>query len=156
LKRAIAALKYEKKPQLGEILGDLLAQSWLQSGLNQSNLLVIPIPMHPKKQQERGYNQADLLAESFCNMTGLKLLKSGLSRVIDTAPLYQESSIKNREQILKGAFQIGKNLLNKSPKYVLLLDDIYTTGSTIKEAEKVLNQAGIKVYGTVAIATSRK
>ena len=71
VKRAIAALKYDNQPQIGYILGQWLGESWLlHSPQAQPQLLIVPIPMHPKKQKQRGFNQAALIATGFCNVTG--------------------------------------------------------------------------------------
>ena len=68
LKRMLSALKYENQPQLSEPLGQWLAESWLQSGKSVMSAasIVVPIPMYEGKKRERGYDQAELLAESFC------------------------------------------------------------------------------------------
>ncbi|WP_317106775.1 hypothetical protein [Chroococcidiopsis sp. SAG 2025] len=73
LKRAIAALKYEQKSQIAQPLGFWLADAWLNLPSTSSQPIVIPIPLHATKLRDRGFNQADLLARSFCQMTGLKL-----------------------------------------------------------------------------------
>ncbi|TAF53031.1 MAG: ComF family protein [Oscillatoriales cyanobacterium] len=127
LKRAIAALKYEGNPQLAKPLGGWLAESWLSfPELAIDNLTVVPIPMHKSKVKERGFNQAELLAESFCELTGLPLQRHGLERVKNTQALFA---------------------------LVLLVDDIYTSGTTVKSAIKTLKESGISVYGTVALAS---
>lgn len=150
LKRAIALMKYNNKPEIGRVLGQLLAQVWLDSKIikSQQTLTVIPIPLHDKKLQHRGFNQAEVIARSFCQSTGYRLNKKALTRVRDTKVMFDlspEERIKN----LQGAFHLGNNL-PKSP--VLLLDDIYTLGTTIKESTKVLRQQKIKVVGAVIVA----
>jgi ComF family protein len=157
LKRAIAAFKYENNPQLGKPLGCWLAQAWLNhSELAIDNLTVVPIPMNREKLKKRGFNQAELLAESFCELTGLPLRRQGLERVKDTKPLF-ELSRQQREAEMKEALILGKDFRRRLPRdRVLLIDDIYTSGTTVKEAIKVLKQSGISVYGTVALATPTK
>ncbi|HEY9701362.1 MAG TPA: ComF family protein, partial [Allocoleopsis sp.] len=98
LKRVIAVMKYENKPQLGEILGKNLGEAWIKYRLLQLKPIVVPIPMHPEKQKKRGYNQADLIAEGFCHYTGLKLEKQVLERILNTAPQYQQYSVQEREK----------------------------------------------------------
>jgi predicted amidophosphoribosyltransferase len=136
-------------------LGFWLGESWLKSRLNLGkNLIVVPIPLHPNKLQIRGFNQAELLAASFCQIANLRLEKSGLERISDTEALHGKSAIERRES-LTGAFQIGKAFRQRHPKAeVLLLDDIYTTGYTALEAADTLGKSDIKVCGIVAIATS--
>lgn len=157
LKRAIAALKYDNNPQLARPLGHGLAEAWLNSPAGSiNNLTVVPIPLHPEKLKKRGFNQAELLAESFCERTGLPLQRQGLERVKDTKALF-ELSAKERETEMKNALSLGRDFRRRHPPgRVLLLDDIYTTGSTVKSAAKTLKQAGIRVCGVVAVATTNK
>lgn len=160
LKRALSALKYENQPQLARPLGHWLAQTWLKSPVaskaKTKKLMVIPIPLHPTKLQQRGYNQAELLAQSFCQLTAYKQLPFGLERVRATEAQFGLSA-QEREQNLTDAFVIAKSrthLLSRSS--VLLLDDIYTTGATARAAAQTLNRQGIQVEGVVAIASSKE
>ncbi|KJH71153.1 ComF family protein [Aliterella atlantica] len=155
LKRAIAALKYDNQPQLARPLGTRLAQTWLQSQFARSGLIVVPIPLHINKQKQRGYNQALLLAQSFCEVTGLKW-QHGLERQQDTEAQFKLSPLQ-REQNLAMAFKLSPKFCQHQPtNRVLLLDDIYTTGATARQAAQTLQQQGIAVYGMVAIATSQR
>lgn len=139
LKRAIALMKYDQKPEIGSVLGTLLGQAWLNSKLIkfQSNLTVVPIPMHQKKQKERGFNQAEIIAKSFCQVTKYNLNTQALIRTRQTKAMFDLKSLEQRTENLQGALQVTSNI----PIYpVLLIDDIYTTGTTAKEAIKVLQQ----------------
>lgn len=155
LKRALWALKYDKQPKIAQTLGFWLGETWLKSRLNlRKKLIVVPIPLHPNKLRSRGFNQSELLAASFCQITNLPLAKEGLERILDTEALHSKSPIQRRESLV-GAFQIGKAFRQRHPKAeVLLLDDIYTTGATALEAADTLGKFDIKVCGIVAIATS--
>ncbi len=157
MKRAIAALKYENHPQLARPLGHWLAQAWLNSPVSaQIKLTVVPIPMHRSKVSQRGYNQADLLAQSFCDYTGYPMRSHGLERVRATEAQFSLSGTE-REKNLAGAFSLGKEFLRSRPSTpVLLLDDIYTTGATAQSAAQTLAQHGLHVYGLVAVATPKR
>jgi ComF family protein len=157
LKRAIAALKYENQPQLARPLGHWLGREWLKSpaATHAKKLLVVPIPLHPTKLQKRGFNQAELIAQSFCEITGYKKQQQGLERVRATEAQFS-LSLPQREQNLADAFVVGKSLLQyPSASPVLLVDDIYTTGATVRSAAQSLRRRGIQVYGVIAIATSK-
>ena len=156
LKRAIAALKYENQPQLSRPLGHWLGKAWIASIASNGtkNLTVLPIPLHPTRRKQRGFNQAELLAKSFCEYTGLPMQPAGLERVRDTKAQFGLSP-SEREQNLADAFRLGKGFHgHRHP--VLLLDDIYTSGATARAAAKTLRQQGIRVYGLVAVATPPK
>ncbi len=156
MKRAIAVMKYQNCPELARPLGYLLAETWLQSPLAKTQgLTVVPIPLHPAKEQKRGFNQAELLAKSFCELTGYPLEPRGLERVRDTEALNQLSPAQRRET-LANSMTVGARLRRRQPKPgVILLDDIYTTGATCQEAIATLSQQGILVYGIAAIASTQ-
>ena len=106
--------------------------------------------------QKRGYNQATLLAQSFCQITGLKLQQHGLERVRDTKAQFGLSATQ-RGKNLTNAFELGTAFRRQRPtKPILILDDIYTTGATVNWAAQTLRDAGMRVYGVVAIASSKK
>lgn len=156
LKRAIAALKYENQPQLAQPLGHWLAQAWLDSQLVSTQLIVVPIPLHADKQKQRGYNQAALLAQSFCKITGLRLQQLGLERIRATEAQFGLST-SEREKNLAGAFGLGRGFRRRRPASpVLLLDDVYTTGATTRFAVQTLQHHGIQVYGLAAIAITQR
>ncbi|MEB3359542.1 MAG: ComF family protein [Synechococcales bacterium] len=153
LKRAIAALKYHHTPQLGHPMGLWMADAWRRSPVaKERSLLVVPIPMYAEKQRQRGYNQAILLAQGFCNGTGLPLAVEGLVRVRQTEAQFGLSS-DERERNLADAFQVSPSLSRRSRRRaVLLLDDIYTTGATVRSAIGELRRQSIPLYGVVTLA----
>lgn len=156
LKRAIAVLKYDKQSHLATPMGEWMAQAWNEAPSPLANTIVIPIPMHERKKAQRGFNQAELIAKSFCRITGLPLEINGLQRSRITEAQFQ-LSIQDREQNLKNAFQLGTSFIKKTPaKSVLLLDDIYTTGATAHSAAEVLRANGIRVGGVVVLAITEK
>lgn len=157
LKRAIAALKYDNQPQLSRPLGHWLAQAWLKSPATSrvKKLTVVPIPLHPIKLKKRRYNQAELISQNFCDFTGYKHQPLGLERIRETEAQFGLSA-QAREQNLADAFRIGNSFHKHSPNSpVLLIDDIYTTGATVRAAAQILQRQGIQVYGVAAIATSK-
>lgn len=156
LKRAIAALKYENQPQLARPFGVGLAQAWLNSQLASKALVVVPIPLHADKEKQRGYNQAALLAQSFCDFTGLDLQQMGLERILATQAQFGLSS-SERQKNLTAAFALGPGFRRHRPANpVLLLDDIYTTGATVRSAAQTLRCLGIAVSGVVVLATTQR
>ncbi|PMB45810.1 alpha-L-fucosidase [Fischerella thermalis CCMEE 5201] len=157
LKRAIATMKYENHPEIARLLGQLLAQAWLSHhgcGCDRT-LVVVPIPLHAHKLKQRGYNQAALIAQSFCEVTGLQLKKHGLERIKATQAQF-DLSASEREKNLNEAFGLGKDFCLRPKTPVLLLDDIYTTGATARSAIQTLRESGISVYGLVAVAITVK
>jgi len=154
LKRAIAALKYQNCPELGQLMGLWLGEAWLKSSGYKpaKKIIVVPIPMHSNKLKQRGYNQAELIARGFCQFTGFSLRSRGLKRIKETKAMFALTSAQRKENI-RSAFGIGPEFAQKNPRSpVLLIDDIYTTGNTVTEATKILEDRGIKVFGAATLS----
>lgn len=154
LRQAIGQLKYGPKPALAEFLGTALGKCWRAASpaLTACRPIVVPVPLHASKQQQRGFNQAELLARWFCRTTQLPLQPNGLVRV--RATLAQHGlSAQQRQQNLAAAFTVDPLWQRHPPSQpVLLLDDIYTTGATALAAAQTLQHYGISVVGMGAIA----
>ncbi len=156
LKQAIAALKYDKQRAVARPLGQELGQAWLKAAIASPPLTVIPIPLHADKQAQRGFNQAALLADAFCQVSRLPMCPEGLVRVRATEAQFRLSG-GARMKNLADAFQVSNRLVRRPPRgSVLLLDDIFTTGATVQVAAQCLRQQQIDVFGVVAIAISLK
>lgn len=157
LKRAIAMMKYENQPQIARPLGEWLGEAWLLNSPDHNRqILVVPIPLHASKQKKRGYNQAALIAKSFCRTTGLKLKINGLARVRETQAQFGLSASERQKNLVE-AFAIGQDFGDRPPNTpILLVDDIYTTGTTAKSAIQVLHQYGARVLGLATVATTVK
>jgi len=161
LRRAIAAMKYNNQPHIAHPLGQWLGQGWLNAAKLHSPKLVgkppvvVPIPLHPEKQRKRGYNQADLLAQGFCQVTGLTLQPHGLERTKETDAQFSLSA-DDRAQNLAGAFSVSRDLKRRSSLSVVILDDIYTTGATANSAIQAFQQHNIAVAGLVVLALAQK
>ncbi|MEM1392385.1 MAG: ComF family protein [Cyanobacteria bacterium P01_H01_bin.150] len=155
IKRAIAAMKYNNHPEIARPLGEWLGEVWLQNYGTEDTFVVVPIPMHPEKQKERGFNQAALIAKSFCQTTGFKLKLHGLQRIKKTEALFGLSPAERKETLIE-AFDIGKDFRKPSKVPVILIDDIYTTGATVKSAIETLNKNKIIVSGVAAVAVPSK
>lgn len=147
LRRALQQLKYDGRGRIGLTLGRWLGECWRTSGPQRSRYTVVPIPLHRDRLQQRGYNQAELISQGFCQVTGLEHRPRSLSRCRLTQPQYGLTAAERQENI-QAAFEAKP--LPRTP--VLLIDDIYTTGSTMRSAAQSLRQIGVKVAGAVVIA----
>ncbi len=152
LKQAIARCKYNNHPEIALYLGAKMGQVWQnQPQTRNFQLPVVPIPMYPEKQKARGFNQAEELAKGFCGVTSLPYRPQWLVRVKNTTPQMQTKSKEEREANLHQAFQAHVPS-NHKERSVILLDDIYTTGTTIREAIKALQAQGIRTASVVVLA----
>lgn len=156
LKQAIAALKYDNQPHLAQPLGLWMGDAWNRAHPLLTPAIVVPIPMHVSKQRERGFNQAALLARSFCQATHLHLKIHGLKRLRATEAQFKLSNTE-RQQNLKDAFCLGRVWSNQQPSQpILLLDDIYTTGATAHAAASLFRAYGFQVKGIVVLAKAER
>lgn len=156
LKQSLARLKYDHRPLVAEPLGEWLGQLWLESAPIDRNLVAVPIPLHKDRQQQRGYNQSELIARSFCQVTGMTLRANGLTRTLATTAQFGLSR-RERYQNLSNVFKLGADLQKyKIQKDVVLVDDIFTTGATLKSASETLQQSGFRVVALVAVAISER
>lgn len=119
------------------------------------NPIVVPVPLAPERLKTRGYNQAALLAKSFAWYAQLKYEENGLKRVKETPPLYNLKR-QEREQAMSGVFMLGDPFIQNKPKNpIILIDDIYTTGTTSNAARLVFERNGMKLAGVVTLAATQ-
>lgn len=105
---------------------------------------IIPVPLHPARRKRRGFNQAELLARELGRLTGICVRTDVVFRVRNTKP-QKELGGRQRQENLKGAFAVSGKW--RCSQTVLLIDDIYTTGSTVRRIAGLLKKAGVqKVY----------
>lgn len=155
IKRSMGKLKYDGRRSIAELYGELLAASWQQSQPTIDRpppLIVIPIPLHSDKLASRGFNQAELIARKFCQVTGAKLDLS-LQRTRSTVAQFGLSKSARQENVA-GAFALGRSSL-KPDANILLIDDIYTTGATVRSAAAILRSSQFNVCGVAVVATGR-
>lgn len=110
--------------------------------------VAIPVPLHPKRRIARGFNQSDILARWMAKEWNLEIMASALEKIKETPPQSMLSKTE-RKRNLKGSFLAAKgNRFWQSrsvPKQVLLVDDVYTTGSTLEVCAQVLKNAGTEM-----------
>ncbi|MEG0830232.1 MAG: ComF family protein [Anaerovoracaceae bacterium] len=139
-RQLIMDYKNKNKAYMGKKIGDILYDRIRLEGVKVHG--IIPVPMHRKKQEERGYNQTALMARQLAKRMELPFLWDVLLRTKYTQPMKGLGSIQ-REENLKDAFEIKLGLSKKiEGKAILLVDDIYTTGSTMDACSKVLLKSG--------------
>ena len=115
--------------------------------------MLVPIPLHWRKEKQRGFNQAHLIAEQFAKNTGLVTAKNILKRMKNTASQVELKDKEKREINVRGCFAVEKPEL-LFQKNVIIIDDVFTTGATMKEAASVIKKAGAKkIIGLVVAKT---
>jgi len=140
--------KYNHKPEIGELFGRQLGVKIMDLSLGECFNLIIPVPLHPKKHRQRGYNQSQYIASGISEITGIAVDLDHVRRVKHS----DSQTGKTREKRWKSvedAFTVTGTSKLKS-KHILLVDDVITTGATIEACGLKLRSAGV---GKISVAT---
>ncbi len=140
----IYQLKYASKPQVGEILGEWYGQDLANSRFSEIDGIV-PIPLHPKRLYQRGYNQSLKIANGLSKTMNKPVLIDAVQRIVNTTTQTKTKSKIDRFENVKNAFHIANPELLKD-KHILLVDDVITTGATIEAcATKIFEVENVKI-----------
>ena len=144
MRASISRFKYHNRREYADFYADELLKRYGRTLRSWQPDALIPVPLHKSRLRRRGFNQAALVADRMGERLGIPVEKKLLLRVKKTRPQKELSDAERREN-LKNAFQVCGN--DVKLKRAVLLDDIYTTGSTLDAAASALRAAGVeKVY----------
>ena len=152
LKEAIHQLKYSGHRVLGPVLGALIVEHLRRSALVPRVACIVPMPIHPSRVRQRGFNQSELLAAEVSRAFGLPLLPRALVRTRPTRPQVDLPIEKRRENV-EGAFKVVREDA-VAGRSILLVDDVLTTGSTADSAARALRDAGAREIHVLTLARS--
>lgn len=151
VKKLINQFKYEPYiKELAKPLSSLIVAHLINLNKQSSfqDFILVPIPLHKKKLKKRGFNQANEIAKELSKFLKISVFSDILIKIKQT-PSQTELKKEQREKNIKGAFLCQKPEFIQARK-ILLVDDIYTTGSTLEECARALQSAGAKqVWGVV-------
>lgn len=152
LQHLLHGLKYQKKQEIGTYLGAQLGAAILQIPDASSLTHIVPVPLHRKKEEERGYNQSMLIAEGISAATGIPINNNLIVRARYTASQTSKTRAERLDN-MKDAFVLTGVPAGKGA-HLLLVDDVLTTGATIEScAHTLLQLPGVVVsIATVGIA----
>lgn len=154
VQKILHELKYRNHESLGKLMGRMHASQLIDSNEFQDIDLVMPIPLHPRKYRERGYNQAALLADGYAEVLNAKVDLKTLQRKDYTESQTRKSRYQ-RYQNMKGVFVL-KHPEKIKDKTILLVDDVVTTGATIESSAEILLAAGAKSVLVASTAVAKK
>lgn len=149
----VTQAKFVPSPECARALGELLAMylraARLRGGLALPDA-VVPVPLHPRRLARRGFNQAEEIAIPIVRAFGLPLWRGACRRIVNTRAQTALSAGARRRN-LGGAFEAGAGLGGRS---VALVDDVLTTGSTVRAAARALRGAGVNSVEAWTVARS--
>jgi len=156
VKKAVIKLKYGFITDLADELIELMLKTidqekeffWLKKLGQKREIILIPLPLHSRRFRWRGFNQSELLGQKLTETLGWGLETQLLVRQKNTQPQVGLRGEGRRENIKDSFILTQKTTTSLKRKTIILFDDVWTTGSTLKEAQKVLKKAGFKkVFG---------
>jgi ComF family protein len=150
LRLAIHALKYERRERVAEPLSELLVHAWRSERDLHGTVAVLPLPIHRKREGERGFNQSALLARGFARRSGLPLLEGVLTRPHYRRPQVGLGAAQRRANV-EGVFGV-ESPEEVRDKTLLLIDDVVTTGATCDAAARTLLDSGAAEVLVLALA----
>lgn len=159
LRKAIKQLKYGKVTNLAENLVNIIIEYWAKYGAfvldeikkdQGIGWVVVSVPLNWYRENSRGFNQSSLFGQTLSKNLGLDYCDA-LKRIRFTKPQVGLKG-KDRHLNIRGAFEISKPYTLNPSSYVLLIDDVWTTGSTLKECCYILKRAGAKKVWALTLA----
>lgn len=146
-------LKYNNCPEIGEMIGKWLGHELLKNDIIKNSELIIPVPLHPRKERSRGYNQTQYFATGISKITNIPTDFYSLQRIQHET----SQTVKTKEYRWKSvehAFQIfdRKKIENK---HILLVDDIVTTGATMEACGQVILKNGASGLSIASLALAK-
>jgi len=154
LDRLVQAFKFQGDLVVGRVLSGLMQENIENLANAAVPDAIIPIPLHRSRQQQRGFNQAGLLAADLAKGLGIPLHENILLRGKLRLP-QAELDAKARKKNIRGVFALNPGA-EKLPAHVVLVDDVMTTGSTLSEAARVLLVSGVERVDCWVIARAPK
>jgi ComF family protein len=160
LRELIHLLKYNQVRPAANVLGRMLVEAMedLQPLFSASEILVVPVPLHSRKLRQRGFNQSELIVRAALKLKAgtvrLQLIPGLLERQRETKSQIGLSRHQRRVNI-RGAFVVAKTLEVKG-REILVVDDVFTTGTTVSECARVLRRAGASKVFVATVARTLK
>ncbi|MDY6084710.1 MAG: ComF family protein [Dialister sp.] len=153
IRRALIGLKYSGKTEYKRAFPELL-DAFPYWGRLSAFHTAMPVPLSQKRKRERRYNQVDMIFQDWLENHGWEYVNEGLARVRDTKVQSLLDKEKRRQNV-KGAFHLNHGVDVKG-KDILLLDDVYTTGTTLEEAASELKRMGAKTVAGLTLASGAR
>ncbi|PIU28820.1 hypothetical protein COT08_00355 [Candidatus Woesebacteria bacterium CG07_land_8_20_14_0_80_44_9] len=151
IRKAIIALKYKYSAEIAGELAEICVKNLISNHFISGYRALVPIPLHWYRQNFRGFNQAEIIGEKIAKKMGWRFIPELL---IKTKSTKSQVELKgpDRRKNLSGVFSLNPGILVSKYPSIILFDDVYTTGSTLSEAAKVLRRAGVKNVWGLTIA----
>lgn len=145
-----AVLRLKREPRVGPRVVRLMRETCARAPLDGATR-VVPVPLHPERERERGFNQAALLARAVASAAGLPCDESSLVRTLHAERHRAGMDARARRETVERAFRVARPRLVRG-ETVLLIDDVLTTGATASACASALNAAGARAVYVLTLA----
>lgn len=145
VRAAIKSLKYRYVSDLAAEFVSLIPSLFLHG-------LLVPIPLHVSRYKQRGYNQAEILGKLIAKKSNIPIRTDVLDRILRTTPQVEMKDRKNRLENMQNVFGVQKVASGMQGESIVLFDDVFTTGATMRSAANILKRAGVKRVWAVTMA----
>jgi ComF family protein len=149
--KIIHQIKYMGNASLGIFVGKLFSQYMTENGIDLDFDCLIPVPLHPKRLQSRGYNQAESIAKGFAESKGI-FLDNSLLKTKEALSQTRKSRASRLEN-MKDCFDIATSHALQN-KHIAIIDDVITTGATLEACCLCLEKAGVKKITVLSLAVA--
>ncbi len=150
LSQLVYGLKYHQKTAYARLLAEMTVESFDAEGVQA----LVPVPLHPLRRRDRGYNQAELIARELGNLLDIPVISQGIQRIKDT-PSQTHLTAKQRRKNLVNAFEVKREVFD-SFSHIALVDDVITTGATMQLLASCLQRkSSLKQVQAWAIAKTQ-
>ena len=152
ISRSIYRFKYNSKQEYAAYYAQIIYDRLRDKIKSWNPEALIPVPIHKNRMKKRGYNQAYLIAKELSKLTGIPVENNLVKRKNETK-VQKELGARERENNLKKAFIVNKNVVEL--KSVVIIDDIYTTGSTVDSIASLLKEKGVRRVYFISLSIGR-
>lgn len=144
IQQIIHELKYNRNPEIGSFIGELCGENIKGSDFISAVDLIVPVPLHPKREKQRGYNQSLEICKGISTITGIPVDSTTLVRTVNNQSQTKNSRF-DRWKNVEDIFALTDNEAFRN-KHILLIDDVITTGSTLESsAKEILKSEGSSI-----------
>jgi ComF family protein len=150
LRAVLHELKYRGRRRVAARLAEEMLSSAAVRTLLTADAVLVPVPLHPRRRRERGFNQSELLAGELARRTGLRAAPAALVRRRDTSPQAGLTAAARRANV-EGAFAVRQRA-RVAGRPVVLVDDVLTTGATARGCARALREAGVAEVRVLTVA----
>jgi ComF family protein len=152
VQQLIHQLKYGNQPEIGEMVGKMYGVQLTKINWKPKFDCIVPVPLHPRRLRQRGYNQSDYFAKGIASLLEIPWHSNCLKRAKNTVTQTQQNKVERLDNLMDAFYVVNSQLIQH--KHVLLVDDVVTTGATLEACALPLLKAEVKAISIATIGVA--